>query len=948
MQFKLQRLPGGLDGVSMKTAIVFALVLSSGVASAQTATGVIDGVLKDPDGGTLPGVQVVANSPSLITRDLTVFSDSAGYYRLQSLPPGTYTVTFTLAGFQTVERVGLIVNSGQTTNINILMAVAGVAESVTVIGGSPTVDPSSAKLGFTYSQSLIENIPTRRDFNALAATIPGVESATNFGTNQPGANEFQNVLGAGPRANFYMFDGTTATDPSVGANQSKLFSYDIIEEVQVLKGGKPAEVGFAQGGYFQIITKSGGNQFDGVGSVYWQDESLQSNNVDDRLRSYGVTTSNRLLADLDTSATAGGPIVQNRLWWLGSARRQRQELQLLGFSEDLEDLVHAYFWKNTAQLARNHRLTGGFNHWDEKVNYFFFGFPPSLAAGPEVSKIRDTGGTAVSTRWNGVLTERLIADAAFGYSSLRINQLFQDGAGVPIRDLITGMRYQNPGGFQRISPAKNWDYNTSMSWFVSDALGRHDLKTGVQIVNSPINSDYDEIDDHLLLLSNGAPSRVNVFNTPVSVGARLGYASAYLQDSWTIGGAVTLNLGVRYDHIEANNDDSPVGGGAFANTSLEARYPVLHQQVVPGGHLLTWNDVAPRLAVSWSINPETAVRGSLSRYYHYLQAQQIPAANLAAIVTLNLQWTDLNNDARYQVGEEGRLLSQSGGTTTTVDPEIDHPYSNEAIIGISRELGQDFSLNASFVYRLDRQLTNLVNIGVPFSAYNPVVINDPGEDGVTSTADDRPLTVFARQQEFLGRDSTVLSNPLGNERTYKGLEIVANKRFSKRYQFVGSVVWSDMDVIQTTNDTGQTSQFNDPNTLLNARGKDPLTQTLQVKLQGTYAAPYGIMLSGFYRYGSGLPFTRTLSVSGLPQGIISVFAEPRGSRLTDRDNLVDLRVEKSLSLHAGMKLGLMLDVFNLTNASTVTEMGSATGVDLGVPRQVRNPRIARLGARFTW
>lgn len=932
----------------MKAAIVFALVLASGVASAQTSTGVIDGVLKDPEGGTLPGVQVVANSPALITRDLTVHSDSAGYYRLQLLPPGTYTVRFVLAGFQTVERVGLIVNSGQGTNVNIAMQLASVAESVTVVGNSPTVDPSSAKLGFTYSQTLVENIPTRRDFNALAATIPGVESATNFGTNQPGANEFQNVLGAGPRANFFMFDGTTATDPNVGANQSKLFSYDIIEEVQVLKGGKPAEVGFAQGGYFQIITKSGGNQFHGVTGVYWQDEALQGNNLDDRLRSFGVTTSNKLLTDLDTSITAGGPIVTDRLWWLGSVRRQHQELQLLGFSEDLEDDVHAYFWKNTVQLARNHRLTGAFNHWDEKVNYFFFGFAPSLAAGPEVSKIRDTGGTAVSARWNGILSERLIADAAWGYSSLRINQLFQDGAGVPIRDLITGVRYRNPGGFQRVSPAKNWDYNGSVSWFVPEALGRHDVKLGVQYIHSPIESVYDEIGDHLLLLSNGAPSRVNVFNTPVEVGATLDYTSAYLQDSWTIGGALTLNVGVRYDRIEADTADTPAGGGSFENTALASAYPMLREQIMPGTHLLTWNDLAPRLAVSWSINPYTAIRGSLSRYYHYLQTQQLPAANLAAIVTLNFQWNDRNGDGEYQVGEEGRLLSQSGGATTTVDPNIQHPYSDEAIIGFSRELGADFSLNTSFVYRTDRNLTNLVNTGVPFGAYDPVTITDPGEDGLPGTNDDRPLTVFGRQSEFLGRDFTVLSNPQGNERTFKGLEVVANKRFSQRYQFVGSVVWSDMDVIQTTNDTGQTSQFNDPNALLNARGSDPLTQTVQVKLQGTCLAPGGVSLSGFYRYGSGLPFTRALRVQGLPQGVITVFAEPRGSRLTDRDHLLDLRVEKTFAFRQNLRLGVMVDVFNVTNASTVTDMGNTTGVDLGVPRQVRNPRIARFGARFRW
>ena len=199
-----------------------------------------------------------------------------------------------------------------------------------------------------------------------------------------------------------------------------------------------------------------------------------------------------------------------------------------------------------------------------------------------------------------------------------------------------------------------------------------------------------------------------------------------------------------------------------------------------------------------------------------------------------------------------------------------------------------------------------------------------------------------------------LTNParlgLDADRTYNGFEIIANKRFSNSWQFVGSLVISEMEVVIPTSESGGAigGIYSNPNNLLNTRGADPLNQKYQVKLQGSYSAAYGIMVSGLYRYGSGYPYTRDLAVTGLPQGTITVFAEPRGSREVDSYNWIDLRVEKMFSIGGRRKVGVVFDVFNLTNASTVLQYGSRTSVNLGTPLVVTNPRIARFGARFQW
>ncbi|MBI2834784.1 MAG: TonB-dependent receptor [Acidobacteria bacterium] len=919
---------------------------------AQTPTGVIDGVVRDPDSRQVPGVQVVANSPALIQKDLTVYSNQEGYYRLPLLPPGSYAVAFVLQGFQTIERMGLIVYTGQTTSVDVQLKLAALEESVTVVGNSPTVDSSSAKLGFNYTHELLDNVPTKRDFNSLAVTVPGVETASIYGT-APGALEQQNVLGAGPRANFFTFDGANVTDARLAVNQTDLFSYDIVEEVQVLKGAKPAEVGFAQGGFFQVVTKSGGNDFHGVVSTYYKGSDLQGDNITTELRQAGIRRSNNTVDAFDNSVSGGWRFLRDKLWWYGSARRQDQTLELLGFDQPAEDTVKAYLWKNTYQPQSKHRLIGSVNHWNEEVDPYFFGFAPSLAADRTAAMIRDRGGNAVNLGWNGIFTERLIVDAGFGYSTTRLNAFHQPGAGVAISDQITGARFRNSGIFSRDNPSINWDFRGSLSWFVPDAAGRHDLKVGVQHTYGDVPSRLDEIGDHLLRVSNGVPSQVVLLGTPATFGIDLNFTSAYAQDSWTThGGRLTLNLGVRYDRIDAYQREAVTGGGAFANTALAVQYPVLKRQTTPGMDLLTWNSAAPRLAATWRFGERTVLRGSYSRYYHFLQTQQIPGSGVAAVSQLTFQWLDRNSDREYQVGEEGRLLRQSGASATTIDPDIRHPYADEVIIGVSRELFTDFSLNANFVYRRNDDLTNLVEIGIPFDTFRGVVVTDPGEDGRAGTGDEASLTVFAQDPATLGRNRQVLTNPsrrgFDNDQTYTGFELVANKRLSNRWQFVGSLVISKMEVTQLTGDTGVSALFQNPNNLINALGRDDLTDTYVVKMQGTYQAPYGIVVSGFYRWASGTRYQRDLVVPGLPQGVFTVMAEPRGTRENDPFNNLDLRAEKTLTLTQRMRLGLMLDAFNVFNASTVLQRGTRTAVDLGVPRALINPRILRLGARFTW
>src|SRR5687768_18026673 len=151
--------------------IVFLIVLLPAVASAQTS---VAGVVRDASGAVLPGVTVDATSPVLIEKVRTAISDSTGQYRIAELPPGTYTIRFSLSGFSTFERTGVELRGGGVVTVNGDMKVGGVQETVTVTGESPVVDVRSTKRETVLDDDVLRSIPSSRGYNALLTAVPSV------------------------------------------------------------------------------------------------------------------------------------------------------------------------------------------------------------------------------------------------------------------------------------------------------------------------------------------------------------------------------------------------------------------------------------------------------------------------------------------------------------------------------------------------------------------------------------------------------------------------------------------------------------------------------------------------------------------------------------------------------------------------------------------------------
>ena len=164
---------------SMRTTIrtlLLLVVAGAAVPSAAWAQVALAGTVKDASGAVLPGVSVEASSPALIEKSRSATTDSTGQYRIESLQPGSYTVTFTLAGFSTVKREDVTLSGNGVVTINADLKVGGVAETITVTGATPVVDVQSARTAVTLDNETMRNLPAVRSYSYVLTAVPGIQS----------------------------------------------------------------------------------------------------------------------------------------------------------------------------------------------------------------------------------------------------------------------------------------------------------------------------------------------------------------------------------------------------------------------------------------------------------------------------------------------------------------------------------------------------------------------------------------------------------------------------------------------------------------------------------------------------------------------------------------------------------------------------------------------------
>ena len=303
------------------------LLMVPSVALAQSVAGIV----RDASGGVLPGVAVEAASPVLIEKTRTAVTDSTGQYRITDLPPGTYSITFTLASFATVKRENLELSGGAVVPVNVEMRVGNLQETITVSSEAPVVDvQTSTKKQTVLSNAVLETLPSSRGYGNLISSVPGIQQTqVDNGTN--------------PRMTFFTAHGGRGNEGTVQVDSMNVgaafngggvseFGYPIqtASEVQVTVVGGLGETDRG-GPAFNIIPKTGGNKFSGQGFLSSAGNWAQGSNLDDSLRAFGITDVPKLINNWDASFSMGGPIIKDRLWFYGSVRTVGTVRDIPGF-----------------------------------------------------------------------------------------------------------------------------------------------------------------------------------------------------------------------------------------------------------------------------------------------------------------------------------------------------------------------------------------------------------------------------------------------------------------------------------------------------------------------------------------------------------------------------------------------------------------------------------------
>ena len=153
----------------------FALFLAVPPVDAQTGQifGEITGKVADDVGGVLPGVTVSLSGPAIMGIR-TAVTNQDGQYRFPGINPGSYQLKFELSGFATLIRQDIIVAARSTATIDIGMQIAGLQETITVTGDSPTVDVETLKVGARFDAALLEAVPTGKQIYSTATLAPAV------------------------------------------------------------------------------------------------------------------------------------------------------------------------------------------------------------------------------------------------------------------------------------------------------------------------------------------------------------------------------------------------------------------------------------------------------------------------------------------------------------------------------------------------------------------------------------------------------------------------------------------------------------------------------------------------------------------------------------------------------------------------------------------------------
>lgn len=969
---------------------VLCFVSLSTVAWAQTGgTGAIAGVVRDTSGAVLPGVTVEAASPALIEKVRTVTSDGQGVYRLVDLRPGSYVLTVSLPGFTTVRREGLDVTAGFTATVNAELRVGTLEETVTVSGAAPVVDTQNVVQQQTLARGTLDALPTTRRAGAYASFLPGAVVANHDVGGLSGERGAQLAVHGGRLGDINMVQD--------GMNQTMLnnsiwsFNPHNTQEIVIQTGGTSAE-NMTGGVIVNIVPKEGGNTFSGSFGSSFGHRDLQSDNLTDVLRARGLGATPSVRKLYDVGGSVGGPLRQDRVWFFTGHRKWAASRYLPGNFYNTRQGTLFYeadpsrpAYTNDYYQDDNLRLT-----WQASAkNKLAFSYAIQNNCNC-VNRIEiDTTLTPEATgqhhyqpnyiptvSWSYPATGRLLLEAGATGMMTSVDPKRPPEVGpndIAVLELSTNINYGSRA--LNLGQAGSFGTNTRRQhterFAVSYITGSHAFKTGLHFqqyfLGHKNHANPDQIHGgRKYSFRNQLPVSVTIFSTPSGLEQTTTQGAVYAQDQWTIR-KLTLNLGVRYDHLYGSVPEQHLAAGYF----VPARdFPAVKNAP-------NFKDLSPRLGAAYDVfgTGRTAVKAFVGRYVSYTASSTVnnPVGNQAASAVRT--WNDANGNFIPDCvlgpsvpganGECGALSDRTFGQiragNTQLAPDALGGFQRQSFnwrgtVSVQHELRPGMALNLGYFRTWYGNFSATDNLAVTPADYDPYCIIAPADSRLPGGGGQQMCGLYDISPAKFGQVNNLitLASHYGKQtEVYNGVDITLNARFGQGGQFSGG-----LSAGRTVTDTCflvDSPQQTRPGF---CTVSPPWSSGTQVKFLVVYPLPWSLQTSAVYQNVPGIPITASYVATnaqiapslgrnlGACRGAATCNATatidliPPNTVFEDRFQQVDFRVTRLFRMEQARLQG-SVDLYNLFNQSPVLQMLTRYGPAWLNPREILPGRLLK-------
>lgn len=893
------------------------LVLSAAFAPpalAQRTNADLTGRVLDANGAAVPNATITVRNTGT-GAERTAQSNSEGDYAIRELPPGRYDVTAEAPNFSKSLAKDLELNIGSAVTLNFDLRPGQITETVEVAAGGALVETTRSDIGGVITPVEVENLPLlNRTFANLSVIMPEARPAGNF---DPTKTRVGNVAfnGGDGRQVDVNVDGGDNKDNVVGSLLQN-FSYESIQEFQVLQHRWTAEQGRAVGGVVNVITKSGSNEFHGSLFANFRDEKLRALDFfEKQRRASSANFVKPAFGRQEVGGSLGGPIAKDKLFFFFALERFRERQNVavrqdaftqIGFipgAQVVSEIPTPY--NDTLLTAKiDHRLTS------DQTMFYRFAYQKNDSPNDQVANPATTDLTGGNLTNNTLYS--FVVNHSYTISPTKLNQFtfhIQDFKN-EILGVTTNPRLVFPGGIE-IGPNVNtpqatlerkYQFRDDFSW----QAGSHGLKFGTNYI-------YTDLGGYFFFGSSGytvtffdAPSVIAAlpqgFATPgavQSISFATGEASHdqllhqlafYVQDDWKVRSNLTLNLGLRWDANIGNLPDQ----------SNNRTFALLRQLDHPAARALTsdpeklsrrtpsWKEFQPRLGFAWDPTGtgRTVVRGGYGIFFDQLfqnltifgQAQSGAeiyqtvlnlqnSRDAGGVVTGQIPNFRFGVDplpglpANFSIGELG-----TGSFGRITDPDASEPYVQKFSFGFETQLRPGMTLSSDYVHTIgiheprvqviNPQIQRVCNPAYPGSTpASPVCVR-----GASTRVFDAAFVAAGLPANRLEQINMIGTT---NRSLYDSWATTLRARrrnatFSASYVLANSRSWGGQPVASYTGNgiaTTPENQFRE-----NEFGPTRFDERHRIVVSGVFDLPGGFQLAPILQLASARPYSPTTGV----------------------------------------------------------------------------------------